>query len=446
VRSARAWRASDGGKAIIAGNERVIRAHLSDAKFFYESDLKTKLEDRLPKFEEIVFHDKLGTQGERIKRIERLAAEIAPVLWKQRDTFFDGKRFKSGDFADEQDYVRKVCRAALLAKADLLTEVVGEFPELQGLMGKYYALAQGEDASVAAASEEHYKPQGPNDSVPIDPVSVAVALADKIDTLVGFWAIDEKPTGSKDPYALRRAALGVIRLILENSLRIEAVSLFDKHAETIDATRERLAHTRRQKQGGDYLASTAHVSGLWNGRQVRKNSIELLAFFVDRLKVQLRDQGARHDLVDAVFALEGQDDLLLVVRRVEALGKFLDTDDGKNLLAGVKRASNILRIEEKKDNKSYAGAPDTKKLAAPEEKALAEAVATAKKEASAAVAKEDFAAAMSAIAKLRPKVDAFFEKVTVNADDKALRENRLKLLNEIREATRAVADFSKIEG
>src|SRR3989440_1266062 len=212
--------ASDGGKAIIAGNERVIRARLSDAKFFYEADLKTKLEDRLPKFDQIVFHEKLGTQGERIKRIERLAAEVAPILWKQRDTFFDGQRFKPSDFSDEQDYVRKVCRAAHLAKADLLTEVVGEFPELQGLMGKYYALAQGEYVSIAAASEEHYKPQGPGDRVPADPVSVVVALADKIDTLVGFWAIDEKPTGSKDPYALRRAALGVIRIVLENGLRL----------------------------------------------------------------------------------------------------------------------------------------------------------------------------------------------------------------------------------
>src|SRR5215472_8580162 len=212
--------ANDGGRVIVAGNERVIRARLSDAKFFYDTDLKTRLEDRLQKFDNIVFHEKLGTQGERIKRIERLAAGIAAILWQQRDTFFQGQKLKGGEFTDEQDYVRKVRRAARLAKADLLTEVVGEFPELQGLMGKYYALAQGEDALVAAACEEHYKPQGPNDPVPTDPVSVAVALADKIDTLVGFWAIDEKPTGSKDPYALRRAALGVIRLILENGVRL----------------------------------------------------------------------------------------------------------------------------------------------------------------------------------------------------------------------------------
>jgi glycyl-tRNA synthetase beta chain len=416
--------ASDGGKAIIAGNERVIRARLSDAKFFYETDLKTKLEDRLPKFDQIVFHEKLGTQGERIKRIERLAVGIARLVGADIET---------------------TKRAAKLAKADLLTEVVGEFPELQGLMGKYYALAQGEDASIAAASEEHYKPQGPVDRVPTDLVSVAVALADKVDTLVGFWAIDEKPTGSKDPYALRRAALGAIRLILENDLRIEVVSLFDKHAESIDAISEGLAHTGGQKQGGVYSVSTAQVSDLWNGRPVRKNSIELLSFFADRLKVQLREQGARHDLVDAVFALEGQDDLLMVVRRVEALGKFLDTEDGKNLLAGTKRAANILRIEEKRDGKAYDGAPDPVLYSLEEEKALAKAIDQVKAEASAAVVKEDYAGAMSVIARLRPAVDAFFDKAKVNNDDAKVRENRLKLLNEIRAATRAVADFSKIQ-
>jgi glycyl-tRNA synthetase beta chain len=392
--------ASDGGKTIIGGNERVIRPRLSDAKFFYEADLKTKLEDRLPKFENIVFHEKLGTQGERIKRIERLAAEIAPLVG-----------------AD----VEKTKRAAQLAKADLLTEVVGEFPELQGLMGKYYALAQGEDASVAAASEEHYKPQGPADRVPTDPVSVAVALADKIDTLVGFWAIDEKPTGSKDPFALRRAALGVIRLIVENTIRLPVLEV-----------------------------ATSAILGLpgkvATAADAQKLPADLLAFFADRLKVQLRDQGARHDLVDAVFALVGQDDLLMVVRRVEALGKFLDTDDGKNLLAGTKRANNILGIEEKKDKRSFDGAPDTTLYKLDEEKALAKAIDQVKSEAGTAVAKEDFADAMSAMAKLRPAVDAFFDKVKVNDDEPKVRENRLKLLNEIRAATRAVADFSKIEG
>jgi glycyl-tRNA synthetase beta chain len=396
--------ASDGGAAITAGNERVIRARLSDAKFFYESDLKTRLEDRLPKFEQIVFHEKLGTQGERIQRIERLAAEIAPLVG-----------------AD----VEKAKRAARLAKADLLTEVVGEFPELQGLMGKYYALAQGEDTSVAAASEEHYKPQGPNDRVPTDPVSVAVALADKIDTLVGFWAIDEKPTGSKDPFALRRAALGVIRIIVDNGLRIRLGSLF----------------ARLLKDAGIVLAARAS-----NKISVTPEEGSLIAFFADRLKVQLREQGARHDLVDAVFALDGQDDLLMVVRRVEALGKFLDTDDGKNLLAGTKRASNILSIEEKKDKRTFDGAPNPSLYAIAEEKALADAIDLAKVEASVAVMNEDFASAMGAIAKLRPAVDAFFDKVKVNDDDPKVRENRLKLLNEIRAATRTVADFSRVEG
>ncbi|MGO8908668.1 MAG: glycine--tRNA ligase subunit beta [Bradyrhizobium sp.] len=427
--------ASDGGKAITAGNERVIRARLSDAKFFYETDLKTKLEDRLPKFDSIVFHEKLGTQGERIKRIERLAAEIAPLVG-----------------AD----VEKTKRAAHLAKADLLTDVVGEFPELQGLMGKYYALAQGEDAYVAAASEEHYKPQGPNDRVPTDPVSVAVALADKIDTLVGFWTIDEKPTGSKDPYALRRAALGVIRLIVENGLRLSlwrplsehaaysAQILYREDANLIAELSDWIGNARDVSEVSSNSFSNKVAES--NFRFLKPRIHDLLAFFADRLKVQLREQGARHDLVDAVFALEGQDDLLMVVRRVEALGKFLDTDDGKNLLAGTKRAANILRIEEKKDGRAYDGAPNAGLYSLVEEKTLAKAIDQVKAEAAAAVAREDFAAAMSAMAKLRPAVDAFFDKVKVNDDDAKVRENRLKLLNEIRAATRAVADFSKIEG
>jgi glycyl-tRNA synthetase beta chain len=403
--------ATDGGKTIIAGNERVIRARLSDAKFFYETDLKTKLEERLPKFEQIVFHEKLGTQAERIKRIERLAAEIAPLIYKK------GEAWRYSEYPDLADLVSKAKRAAHLAKADLLTEVVGEFPEVQGLMGRYYALAQGEDASVAAACEEHYKPQGPADRVPTDPVSVAVALADKLDTLVGFWAINEKPTGSKDPYALRRAALGVIRLIAENTLRLSLMT----------------------------VAASALAGLSVQAAEAEKIPSDLLAFFADRLKVQLREQGARHDLVDAVFALGGQDDLLMIVRRVEALGKFLETDDGKNLLAGIKRASNILGIEEKKDKRSFDGAPDAAFYGLTEEKGLAKAIGEVSAEASAAVAREDFAAAMSAMAKLRPPVDAFFEKVRVNDDDPKVRENRLKLLNEIRSATRAVADFSKIQ-
>lgn len=397
--------AEDGGAAIVAGNERVIRARLSDAKFFYETDLKTPLEARLPKFKHIVFHEKLGTQAERIARIERLAVELAPLVG-----------------AD----VAKTRRAARLCKADLLTEVVGEFPELQGLMGKYYARAQGEDESVAAACEDHYKPLGPSDRVPSDPVSVAVALADKIDTLVGFWMEDEKPTGSKDPYALRRAALGIIRLILTDKLRLGLVQLirgsWREHASSGRGTTVALPEARAR-----FVA-------------------DLIAFFADRLKVQLREQGARHDLVDAVFALEGQDDLLLIVRRVEALGRFLDAEDGQHLLVGYRRAANILRIEEKKDATAYAGAPDPALYRQAEEWELARAIDTARADASAAVAREDFEAAMRAMAKLRPHVDAYFDKVTVNADDPAIRANRLRLLNEIREATRAVADFSKIEG
>jgi glycyl-tRNA synthetase beta chain len=461
--------AADGGAAIVAGNERVIRARLSDAKFFYDTDSKTKLEDRLPKFNDIVFHEKLGTQAERIERIERLAAELAPLVGADVD---------------------KARRAARLAKADLLTEMVGEFPELQGTMGKYYAEAQGEDEAVAHACEDHYKPKGPDDLVPSDPVSVAVALADKIDTLVGFWAIDEKPTGSKDPYALRRAALGVIRLILENKLRIGVVHVMRMATCLAGSGEIDLIAKIASFQGSPseqrefltfhripFMRSFSGATGVTTGASGHPSFFkfvwfdpelfhevfstfpmliqeynppdkvaDLLSFFVDRLKVQLREQGARHDLVDAVFALEGQDDLVLIVRRVEALGKFLDTEDGKNLLAGYKRAANIIRIEERKDKREYTGAPEPSLYKQNEEKALAKAITEAKVDAERAVEVEDFEAAMRAMAKLRPYVDAFFDKVTVNVEDKALRENRLKLLNEIRVATRAVADFSKIEG
>ncbi|MES5481717.1 glycine--tRNA ligase subunit beta [Bradyrhizobium sp. INPA03-11B] len=434
--------APDGGKTIVAGNERVIRPRLSDAKFFYETDLKTRLEDRLPKFEQIVFHEKLGTQAARIRRIQDLAVEIAP--WVGADQ-------------------TKSARAAQLAKTDLLTEVVGEFPELQGLMGKYYAEAQGEEGSVAAACEEHYKPQGPSDRVPTNPVSVAVALADKIDTLVGFWEINEKPTGSKDPFALRRAALGVIRLLIENSVRMPLRGPISRaaflvwsdlgNAKTLDIVGRVRDVSRYVNYSGNLTIDARALADEGISLPLadlneKLNSLgrDLLGFFADRLKVQLRDQGARHDLVDAVFSLGGQDDLLLVVRRVEALGKFLDSDDGKNLLAGTKRASNILAIEEKKDKRTFDGAPDAALYKLDEEKALAAAIEQVKAEASTAVAKEDFAAAMSAMAKLRPAVDAFFDKVKVNDDDPKVRENRLKLLNEIRAATRAVADFSRIEG
>jgi glycyl-tRNA synthetase beta chain len=433
--------AEDGGAAIVAGNERVIRARLSDAKFFYETDLKTPLEDRLEKFKDIIFHEKLGTQAERIERIERLAAELAPLVGADVD---------------------KARRAARLCKADLLTEVVGEFPELQGTMGKYYAEAQGEDEAVAHACEDHYKPKGPDDLVPSDPVSIAVALADKIDTLIGFWAIDEYPTGSKDPYALRRAALGAIRLILTNNLRLNLRQMISVASDIVrsqigdqrfaglcdvNPSANSIWREEIEEAGGASTISSEQLQALkLRAAQIYVINDLMDIFFADRLKVQLRAQGARHDLVDAVFAVEGKGDLALIVRRIDALKGFFATDDGKNLLAGSKRAENILRIEEGKDRKQYTASPDIKLLRQAEEIMLATAIDVAKDETGKAIATEDFVAAMAAMAKLRPYVDAFFDKVTVNVEDKALRENRLKLLNEIRAATRAVADFSKIEG
>ena len=444
--------ASDHGKTIIGGNQRVIAARLSDAKFFYETDLKTKLEDRLPKLDKIVFHEKLGTQGERVQRIAALAKELAPLVG-----------------ADEG----MAERAANLAKADLVTEMVGEFPELQGLMGRYYATAQGEYLSVAAACEEHYKPQGPSDRVPSDPVSIAVALADKIDTLVGFWAIDEKPTGSKDPYALRRAALGVIRLILENGLRLKLVSdafllpfIFvhrDSARHAIRPTFESLADAQRLLNDDEVLFDAWEKYGSEMRSPISKEELlaktsqlfDLLSFFIDRLKVYLRDRGARYDLIDAALgatsAAEGtpqiQDDLVMITTKVEALSKFLDTDDGKNLLAGYRRAVNILKIEEKKDG---AGAYDDHHAPnlriEPQEHKLAAAIARAREETAEKLKSEDFAGAMHMLAKLRAPVDAFFEHVTVNAENKDLRLNRLRLLNELRTVMLGVADFSKVAG
>jgi glycyl-tRNA synthetase beta chain len=324
--------------------------------------------------------------------------------------------------------------------------MVGEFPELQGVMGRYYALDQEEDPLVADAIAAHYKPVGPSDDVPREPTAIAVALADKLDMLVGFWAIDEKPTGSKDPYALRRAALGVIRIVLENNLRLHLISVLDAYAVQREQTARRRARERGARSGRATTVGIGHALVPWSGRQAGQNSVELLSFFADRLKVHLRDQGARHDLIDAVYSLPGQDDLLMIVRRVDALGRFLDTEDGVNLLIGTKRAINILRIEEKKEGKSYAQVPDPTLFKLAEEKALAQAVDDFERAAAAAVKKEDFEAAMTAIASLRKPVDAFFDHVTVNTDEPALRENRLRLLNHIRATTLTVADFSKIEG
>ncbi|VFU07605.1 Glycine--tRNA ligase beta subunit [Methylocella tundrae] len=411
--------ASDGGAAITAGNARVVRARLSDAKFFWETDLKIKLEDRLIKLDSVVFHEKLGTQRARVGRLVRLAEDIA------------------GKIGADPEVAR---RAALLAKADLPSEMVGEFPELQGLMGRYYALAQGERAEVAEAIEDHYKPQGPNDRVPNALVAVAVALADKIDILVGFWAIDEKPTGSKDPYALRRAALGVIALVLENRLRLPLLPIL------------RSAFSHHVGQGALDRAAL----------RVEEEEIcaQLLAFFGDRLKIYLRERGARHDLIDAVFALPGQDDLLLIVRRVEALGGFLDTEDGVNLLAGYRRATNILRAEEKKEAiGAFEGAPDRSLLQEPEEVALWDKIGSLAIEARRhlRLAEErvgrpgfddqrPFEDAMAELSSLRAPVDAFFEKVTVNAPDPELRLNRLRLLARLRRAVNEVADLSRIAG
>jgi glycyl-tRNA synthetase beta chain len=492
--------APDGGKAIVAGNERVVRARLSDALHFWNTDQKPlpdvaalkdsaaklgldlarPLDQRMARLDHlgVVFHEKLGTQGERVQRIAALARELANVTG-----------------ADPE-----LCaRAAVLAKADLQTEVVGEFPELQGFMGRAYAALQGEHPSVCAAIEDHYKPLGPSDRVPTDPVAVTVALADKLDTLVGFWAIDEKPTGSKDPYALRRAALGVIRLVVENGVRLGLI----RHVMAgLDPA--------ISGQNGDGRVEPGHDE--W-----RK---DLLSFFHDRLKVMLKDQGARHDLVDAVLAAEAQtpaspsplagrgeapgldpggkgegsheagregigstgqvqrdpsphlshkgrgdtsvsassaaampgpgtatDDLLLVVRRVEALSAFLATEDGANLLSGYKRAANILRAEEKKDgDRAFAGAVDASLLVEPAEAALHQALSAALPAASAAVDREAYGEALAALARLRQPVDAFFEAVQVNAPDPAIRVNRLRLLSSLRAATLSVADFGRIAG
>jgi glycyl-tRNA synthetase beta chain len=391
--------AEDGGRAIVAGNEKVIRARLSDAQFFWRQDLKRRLEPMHFELKGITFHDKLGSQWDRMERITELSRQIAGAVDAEPDL---------------------AGRAAQLAKADLVSGMVGEFPELQGLMGRYYAEAEHMNPKIAAAIEEHYKPKGQTDSVPTAPVSVAVALADKLDTLVGFWAIGEKPTGSGDPYQLRRAALGVIRIVLENDLRVKMLKAFGQALRCYEPQR-----------GAEFGAGV---------------DASLLDFFAERLKVYLRDKGARHDLIDAVVSLGGQDDLALIVKRIEALSQFLVSDDGAVLLAGVKRAANILAIEEKKDKRSHAGTPDAALFREPAERALFAAIEKAKFDTQAAINVESFTGAMNALADLRAPVDAFFDGVTVNAEDARLRENRLRLLSEIRLATRAVADFSRITG
>ena len=381
----------DNGATILAGNQKVLFARLSDAKFFWENDLRVATSDMASwtaALSNVTFHNKLGTQAERIERIAALARELAPVV---------------GADADEAE------RAAKLAKADLSSEMVYEFPELQGLMGRYYAEAAGETAAVAAAAEEHYAPLGPSDAVPTAPVSVAVSLADKIDTLTGFWAIDEKPTGSKDPFALRRAALGIIRLVLENDLTIRSKSLFTK-------------------------------------ADIRADLDDLLSFFHDRLKVYLRDQGVRHDVIDACIAMEGNDDLALLVKRAVALEAFLKTEDGTNLLQGFKRANNILSKEEDKDGVEYSYGGDVKFAETEEERALFAALTAEGPAIETALKAEDFAGAMSGMAGLRAPIDAFFEAVQVNSDNQTVRRNRLNLLSDIRKLVGSVADLTRVEG
>lgn len=525
--------AEDGGKAIVNGNERVLRARFADARFLWDQDRKVRLEDRVPKLKEVVFHAKLGTVHDKAMRIGKLARELAA--------------FVPGADADKAQIAGELC------KADLTTGMVGEFPELQGLMGAYYARNDGLDDDIAQAIAEHYAPLGPTDAVSESSLGSAVAISDKVDTVVGFWIANEKPTGSKDPFALRRAVLGIIRTILEKNLRINLsrlifsstaqflcgntishivsdvkyegpiffamesesawseeffeflilnydgfytensmliTDLLEKGAQKIEEPAStlveasdwgskneesfankvdamwleflsRLERLDKIRSGG--VLDNPHSSAEFSFYNNYENSLllrnypefrgvagtitaTLLAFFADRLKVYLRDRGARHDLVDAVFALEGQDDLVLIVKRVEALSDFLGTDDGKNLLAGYKRAVNILRIEEKKGATTFEGDPDAALLIEAEEKTLAAAITKAANEATRAVAAEDFAGAMSALAALRAPVDAFFDKVTVNADDAATRINRLKLLAQIRAALHTVADFSRVEG
>ncbi len=442
--------AADGGATILAGNRRVLAARLSDAKFFWENDLRAVkgrglagMEAMAEPLARVTFHSKLGSQAERVARIAALAREIAPAV---------------GADPDMAETAAKVC------KADLASEMVYEFPELQGVMGRYYAEAADLPPEVAAACAEHYAPLGPSDSVPTAPVSVAVALADKLDMLAGFWAIDEKPTGSKDPFALRRAALGVVRALLTSGAHVHLTPLLGKHSIAIEAHQnlsfaKKYVEEIRDKSfqdpfADDGLADLNLAEERHYSRHPRTETVEaaaklasdLLAFFADRLKVHLRGEGVRHDVIDACFRLGGQDDLVLLVRRVHELQKFLATEDGANLLAGYRRAANILAAEEKKDGRAYDDPPDPARAEAAEEKALLAALDAAEPALDDALAREDFAAAMAGLAGLRAPIDAFFEAVVVNVEDEDLRANRLRLLNRVRRATGRVADLSAIEG
>lgn len=414
---------ADTGATILAGNEKVLSARLADAKFFWENDLrvaKTDMSVWTQALENVTFHNKLGSQADRINRIAALARELAPVVGAD------------ADMAEE---------AARLAKADLSSEMVYEFPELQGLMGRYYIAAAGKDAAIAAAAQDHYSPLGPSDDVPTAPVSIAVALADKLDTLTGFWAIDEKPTGSKDPFALRRAALGVIRLVLENALRISLASVVEKIGES--APRLDYQYKDKYPQGKTLEQAVIETSDATQGWVIARS---ILDFFHDRLKVYLRDQGIRHDIIDACIAMEGNDDLALLVKRVTALSDTLKTDDGENLIQGFKRANNILSQAEAADGVEYSFGADEKFAETEEERALFAALDTAEAKITPAMQTQDFATAMQAMAALRGPIDAFFEAVQINTDNQTLRRNRLNLLSRIRSLCLGVADLTKIEG
>ncbi len=433
---------ADKGATILKGNQKVLAARLSDAKFFWENDLRTVTAQGLDGMgaglANVTFHNKLGSQADRVARIAALAREIAPLVRAD------------ADLAEQ---------AARVAKADLRSDMVGEFPELQGLMGSYYARAAGLSEDVARACVEHYQPLGPSDSVPSAPVSVAVALADKLDTLTGFWAIDEKPTGSKDPYALRRAALGVIRLVLGNGVRFDLKSIFLTHKELVNGDAVADYYEGATKIDTEqykiitikYNLVELAQSGVVDPT-IHKNSLtyesldDLLSFFHDRLKTHLRDQGIRHDVIDACLAMPGNDDLTLLVKRAEALSAFLKTADGENLLQGFKRANNILAKEEARDGVEYSFGPDPKLAETPEEKALFTALDTAEAAITPAMQAEDFAAAMTAMAALRAPIDAFFNAVQVNTDSQIVRRNRLNLLSRIRTTCQQVADLTRVEG
>ena len=415
---------SDDGAAIIAGNERVLRARLSDAKFFWDQDRKVTLGSRAEKLKDIVFHAKLGTVADKVERMSSLSGFLASRIGADKD---------------------QAERAAELCKCDLISGMVYEIPEVQGIMGRYYALHDGEAEAVADAIADHYSPAGPSDDCPSAPVSVALAMADKIDTLVGFWTIDEKPTGSKDPFALRRAALGVIRLIIENKLRISLQGAFEQairpFVDVVTTTEVKTETVDDAKYPGEATITTTRTA-------FRADSVfsDLHSFFADRLKVHLKGEGVRHDLIDAVFALGGEDDLVRLLARVEALSAFVATDDGANLLAAHKRASNILRIEEKKDGTSYNGTPQQDAFVEDAERALFAALNDVGAEGAKLAGEEKFEDAMAALAKLRGPLDTFFDDVMVNDDDKSVRENRLKLLSQIQSVMGKIADFSKIEG